>query len=72
MTKKKLKKNEPDPIELKAEKFLNRSWKFVKKESIRFIRWLFFYTPENKMDATLHIIAVISWLFIGFYISQGR
>ena len=69
--------NEPSPIELKAEKWLSNLWvligKFwiiIRKESKKFIKYLFFYTPENKMDATLHIIEIIAWLFVGYRLSQ--
>ena len=62
--------NEPSPIELKAEKWLNRAWKTVKKESIKLSRYLFFYQPESKMDAILHIITIICYIFIGWRLSQ--
>jgi hypothetical protein len=63
MIKRKL-KFETDPLELKAELFLKRVWIFIKKESKRIIKWLFFYKPENKMDAILHIIDVLTIIYI--------
>lgn len=65
-----IKLNEPDETELKIEKWLDWAWKSIKKGSIRFNRYLFFYQPENKMDATLHVIEIIAWLFLGYRLSQ--
>lgn len=64
MTKKKLKKNEPDPVELKAEKFLNSSWKFIKKESIRIINWVFFYQEKDKKYKMIHIIDILVLIYL--------
>ncbi|MCK9371436.1 hypothetical protein M0R04_16090 [Candidatus Dojkabacteria bacterium] len=64
-------KPKTDPLELKAEKLLKRLWKVVRKESIRFIRWMFFYKPENDMDAIFHIIVVISYIMVGVALARG-
>lgn len=63
MLKKKI-KNEPDPTELKVEKFLSKAWVIIRKEGKRLVKWTFFYTPENKMNATLHIVDIIAILYI--------
>ena len=64
-------KTDPNIDEIKARKFVKRSWKVVRKESIRFIRWLFCYKPENDMDLIFHIIVVISYIMIGIALSRG-
>lgn len=64
MTKKKLKKNEPDPTELKIEKWLSRVWLFIKRESKRIIEWLFFYQNKDKKYKMIHIIDIIVLIYI--------
>jgi len=72
MTKKKLSKewNIPDPTNQKLEKLLDRSWKFIKKESIRSIRWLFFYQPESKFMANIHIFDIIILVYLVFRLAK--
>lgn len=60
-----------DPLELKAEKFLNKSWVIIRKQSKKLTNWLFFYQPEKKMDATFHIIDVLAIIYITFRLSNG-
>lgn len=65
---KKLQKSSKD--EVRTEKFLNQAWKFCKKESIRLVRWLFFYQPKDNMDSIFHIITVISYIIIGVALAR--
>jgi len=66
------------PDELIAEEFLNRLgkflsrfWKLFRKEFKRFIKWFFFYKPENDMDGLFHIITVIAYILIGVVLARG-
>lgn len=65
------KQNEPDPAELKAREFLDRSLKFVKKESKRLIKWLFFFQPKSKFMATTHIIDILAIFYITYRIMNA-
>jgi len=68
MLKKKLKKNEIDPAELKVEKWFSwiflvivKGWKRFKIEYKKMMNWYFFYDKHNgdKGDKALHIIGVL-------------
>ncbi|MCK9370286.1 hypothetical protein M0R04_10300 [Candidatus Dojkabacteria bacterium] len=67
MIRRKLKKNEPDPLEIKLEKWFKWLWnevilvglKFVKREYKRYMEWYFFYKADSKGDKALHIIGVL-------------
>ena len=61
MLKKKPKK---EPLEEKAEQYLNRSWFIIKREWKRIRKWLFFYQPEDKMDEMIHIFDIIVIIYI--------
>ena len=37
----------------------------------RFITWLFFYKYKDKVDAFIHILTILAWLFLGWAISRG-
>lgn len=52
------------PLEIKAEKALSRLWKVTKKEVKIVKKWLFFYQPENKMDAMFHIFDIFVIIYI--------
>jgi hypothetical protein len=72
MIKRKLKRIriKVDPFELKLEKFLSKSWFIIRRESKKFSEWLFFYKPEDKMDGILHILTIISYIFIGIMLAR--
>lgn len=70
MTKTKL-KFKPDPTELKVEKFLDKSWCIIKKESKRLFNWTFFYKPKGKFDKMLHVVDILALLYIAIRISKG-
>ena len=56
--------------ELDAEKFLIRLWKELKIGNRKLINWLFFYQPIGgwkSMDAILHIVAVVAWIYLGMF-----
>jgi len=55
---------EIDPLEAKAREEIEKYWKLAKKEAKRLKKWLFFYQPENNMDATLHIIDILAIIYI--------
>jgi uncharacterized membrane protein YkvA (DUF1232 family) len=63
-----IKKSDIPKEELQARKFLNRLWKELRFGSKRLVKWLFFYKPEDNMDALLHVIAVCAWLYLGIFV----
>jgi len=63
-------KPKTDPLELKAEQFLSKTWVIIKKESKRLQNWLFFYKKEDKMDGILHMLDVIAIIYIVLRLSK--
>ena len=57
-------KNDIDPLELKLELFLSKSWHIIQRESKRAVKWLFFYQPESKMEGNLHIFDVLVLVYL--------
>lgn len=45
--------------------------RFLKKQFVKVIRFLFCYQEEDDMDLFLHIVFILAWLFIGWF-SIGR
>jgi hypothetical protein len=64
-------KPKTDPLELKAEQFLQRNWVIIRRELKRVIKWLFFYQPENKKMGNLHIIDVLALIYIAIRLAKG-
>jgi hypothetical protein len=50
-------------------KFLKELKSRLRKESVRLIKWMFFFQPKDTMDAFLHIITVISYVIVGVFIA---
>jgi len=50
----------------KFEKDIDRLVRRLKKEAKLGVRWLFFYTYKDKMDAMLHVCDVIALAFIAW------
>jgi hypothetical protein len=72
-------KNELYKYELKLERMQKPVWRKLKKESkknlIGLASWLFLYkggfrTEQETMETLVHIIAVMSWLFLGFFLAR--
>ena len=61
-------KNESDKFEIKCERFLNRLWQETKIGVRKLIKWLFFYKPTDNVDAFIHIVGVIAYLYLGIFI----
>lgn len=59
------------PLEEEARKKLEKIWKLAKKQAKILKKWLFFYQPENKMDASLHMIDIIAILYITLRLVNG-
>lgn len=59
------------PLEERLEKNLSKLWKLTKKQAKILKEWLFFYQPENKMDATLHIFDIIAIFYITLRLVNG-
>jgi len=50
----------------KFEKDIDRLVRRLKKEAKLGVRWLFFYTYKDKMDAMFHIFDVICLVYIAW------
>ena len=64
-------KPKTDPLELKAEQFLSKTWVIIKRETKRLQNWLFFYKKEDKMDGILHMLDVIAIIYIAIRLAEG-
>lgn len=45
--------------EIEIEKFLDQTWKELKRDFRGMVNWLLFYKPKDRIDKLLHIIEVI-------------
>ena len=54
--------------ELQAEEFLSRLWQETKISVRKLIKWIFFYKPTDNVDAFIHILGVVAWLYLGIFI----
>ena len=61
-------RNESDEFEKKLERKVKIAWRKLLKYSVKLLKWLFCYQPDNNMDLIIHLIAVFSYLYIGWFI----
>ena len=64
-------KVEIDPLEAKLEKEYAKFLKYAKREFKIIKKWLFFYQPENKMDAMLHIFDIFVIIYVAIRLANS-